>query len=167
MLLAVALVFLLLTLPNSIYFVLELTYGFNKPPTENDHYQWLRYRRLNILTVIMFQLSDLQHATNFFIYLLTSDKFRRTVIMICTLSAHFLSSLLNCCRQDKAGSSSSSSSFQNHYSVQRYDKNSMPYRFSASEMSTMSPNRRSASIQQPVSNCRTSVSKPATIIESL
>jgi len=163
MLLAVAVVFLLLTLPNSIYFVLELTYGFNKPPVENDYNQWLRYRRLNILTVIMFQLSDLQHATNFFIYLLTSDKFRRTVIMICTLSAHFLPSLLNCCRQDKADSSS----FQNHYSVQRYDKNSMPYRFSTSEMSTMSPNRRSASIQKPVSNCRTSVSKQATITESL
>ena len=60
MLLAVAAVFLLLTLPNSIYFVLDLTYGFNKQPVENDYNQWLRYRRLTILTVIMFQLSDFE-----------------------------------------------------------------------------------------------------------
>ena len=83
MLLSVAVVFLLLTLPNSIYFVLDLTYGFNRPPTADDYSQWLRYRRLTILTVIMFQLSDLQHATNFFLYLLTSHKFRRAVLTTC------------------------------------------------------------------------------------
>ena len=93
MLLAVAIVFLLLTLPNSIYFVLDTTYGFNKIPTENDYYQWLRYRRLTILTVIMFQLSDLQHATNFFLYFLTSDKFRRSVAMICVSTVPVLSPL--------------------------------------------------------------------------
>jgi len=90
MLLAVAAVFLLLTLPNSIYFVLDITYGFNKSPTVNDYHQWLRYRRLNILTVIMFQLSDLQHATNFFLYLLTSDKFRRSVVSILMSMTHIL-----------------------------------------------------------------------------
>ncbi len=82
MLLAVAVVFLLLTLPNSIYFVLDIKYGFNEQPTINDYNQWLRYHRLTILTVIMFQLSDLQHATNFFLYLLTSHKFRRSVVGI-------------------------------------------------------------------------------------
>ena len=80
MLLAVALVFLLLTLPNSIYFVLDQTYGFSETPKRNEYVDWLRYRRLTILTVIMFQLSDLQHATNFFIYLLASNKFRRSVL---------------------------------------------------------------------------------------
>jgi hypothetical protein len=82
MLLAISAVFLLLTLPNSIYFVLEITYNFNHPPTDNNYSHWLRYRRLTILTVIMFQLSDLQHATNFFLYLLTSDKFRRSILGI-------------------------------------------------------------------------------------
>lgn len=75
-----ALVFLLLTLPNSIYFVLDQTYGFSETPKRNEYVDWLRYRRLTILTVIMFQLSDLQHATNFFIYLLASNKFRRSVL---------------------------------------------------------------------------------------
>jgi hypothetical protein len=83
MLLAISAVFLLLTLPNSIYFVLEITYNFNQPPTDNNYFHWLRYRRLTILTVIMFQISDLQHATNFFLYVLTSDKFRRSVLGIC------------------------------------------------------------------------------------
>ena len=83
MLLAIAIVFLLLTFPNSIYFVLEITYKFNHPPADNDYSHWLRYRRLTIVTVIMFQISDLQHATNFFLYLLTSDKFRRSVRGIC------------------------------------------------------------------------------------
>ena len=82
MLLAIAVVFLLLTLPNSIYFVLDITYNFNQPPTANNYEQWRRYRRLTILTVIMFQISDLQHATNFFLYLLTSDKFRRAILKI-------------------------------------------------------------------------------------
>jgi gastrin-releasing peptide receptor len=89
MLLAVSVVFLLLTLPNSIYFVLEITYSFNTPPIENDYSQWLRYRRFSIVSVIMFQLSDLQHATNFFLYLSTSDKFRRSII-------HTLLRLLTC-----------------------------------------------------------------------
>ena len=80
MLLAVAVVFLCLTLPNSIYFVLEITYNFNQLPNVNDYSQWVRYHRLKIVSVIMFQISDLQHATNFFLYLLTSDKFRRAVL---------------------------------------------------------------------------------------
>jgi hypothetical protein len=164
MLLAVAVVFLLLTLPNSIYFVLDLTYGFNNQPTENDYYQWLRYRRLTILTVIMFQLSDLQHATNFFLYLLTSDKFRRSILMICASSAHFVSSLLNCCCQDKT---SSSIPFQNHYSSQRQDKNAMSFRSSESDMSMNTVNQRSTSTrqnQQPLYKYRSLVSKqPATI----
>jgi hypothetical protein len=164
MLLAVAVVFLLLTLPNSIYFVLDLTYGFNKHPTVNDYYQWLRYRRLTILTVIMFQLSDLQHATNFFLYLLTSDKFRRSIVMICTSSVHFLSSLLNCCCcQNKTDSSIS---FQNHYSTQRHDKNTMSFRSSASDMSTNTCNVRYTSTRQkpqPSYKYRSLVSKPTII----
>jgi hypothetical protein len=162
MLLAVAVVFLLLTLPNSVYFVLDLTYGFNKQPTVNDYYQWLRYRRLTILTVIMFQLSDLQHATNFFLYLLTSDKFRRSVVMICTSSAHFLSTLLNCCCPNKTGSSSS---FQNHYSSQKHEKSAMSFRSSASDMSTITVNPRCPSTrptQQPSYKYLSLGSKPTT-----
>jgi len=160
MLLAVAVVFLLLTLPNSVYFVLDLTYGFNKQPTVNDYYQWLRYRRLTILTVIMFQLSDLQHATNFFLYLLTSNKFRRSIVMICASSVHFLSSLLNCCCQNKTDSSTS---FQNHYASERHDKNVMSFRSSASDMSTNTSNVRYTSTrqkQQPPYKYRSLVSKP-------
>ncbi|CAF0886951.1 unnamed protein product, partial [Didymodactylos carnosus] len=85
MLLAVAVVFLLLTLPNSIYFVLDLTYDFTNRPTENNYTQWLRYRRLTILTVVMFQISDLQHTMNFFLYILTSHKFRQSVLSIFTV----------------------------------------------------------------------------------
>ena len=144
MLLAVAVVFLLLTLPNSIYFVLDLTYGFNKPPIDNDYYQWLRYRRLTILTVIMFQLSDLQHATNFFLYLLTSDKFRRSVLMICSSSGNFLATLFNCC-QDKSGSSTS---FRNHYTSQRQETNALSFRSSASDMSNNIINTRTRQSQQ-------------------
>ncbi|CAF1269876.1 unnamed protein product [Rotaria sordida] len=96
MLLAVAGVFLLCTLPNSIYFVLEIRYGFNKQPTVNDYYQWLRYRRLTILTILMYQLSDLQHAANFFIYLLASGKFRQSVLNTCVSIIHILSALLTC-----------------------------------------------------------------------
>lgn len=79
MLLTVAFVFLILTLPNSIYFVLEQTYSFAVAPTTNDYADWLRYRRLKIVSVIMFQLTDLQHATNFYLYLLTSRKFRQAL----------------------------------------------------------------------------------------
>ena len=165
MLLAVAVVFLLLTLPNSIYFVLDVTYGFNKAPTINDYYEWLRYRRLTILTVIMFQLSDLQHATNFFLYLLTSDKFRRSVLMICASTIH---ALLKCCCQDKTRSPSS---FQTRYSSQRHDKNTQSYLSSASEMSTTTINPRFTSTRQtkPISqNYRSLVSrKPATVIDPL
>jgi hypothetical protein len=163
MLLAVAVVFLLLTLPNSIYFVLDLTYGFNKEPTVNDYYQWLRYRRLTILTVIMFQLSDLQHATNFFLYLLTSDKFRRSVLMICASIVH---TLLKCCCQQKTDSSSS---FQPRYSSQRQDKTTMLFLSSGSDVLTTTANPRSTSTRQaqPVAhNYRSLVSnQPATIIE--
>jgi hypothetical protein len=141
MLLAVAVVFLLLTLPNSIYFVLDLTYGFNKAPVDNDYHQWLRYRRLTILTVIMFQLSDLQHATNFFLYLLTSDKFRRTIMMIYATIGHFLSSFLPCTSQYK--SDSSSSSLQNHSINQRQEKHkTTSFRSSESDMSRVSINLR-------------------------
>lgn len=158
MLLAVAGVFLLLTLPNSIYFVLDLTYGFNQIPTENNYYQWLRFRRLTILTVIMFQLSDLQHATNFFLYLLTSDKFRRSVLMICSSSAHFFSSLFYCCSSDKTGSSTS---FQNHYLSQKHEKNPLSYRSSTSDMSTTIRSLSTRQNQQSSLNkYRTSVSKP-------
>jgi hypothetical protein len=166
MLLAVAGVFLLLTLPNSIYFVLDLTYGFNNRPTENNYYQWLRFRRLTILTVIMFQLSDLQHATNFFLYLLTSDKFRRSVLMIYTSSEHFLSSLLNCCCQDKT---ESSSSYPNHNSNQRHDKNLMSFRSSGTDTSSITINPRCTSSQQahqPSYQYRSLVSKPQTAITS-
>ena len=100
MLLAISTVFLLLTLPNSIYFVLEITYNFNQSPVENNYHQWLRYRRLAILTVIMFQISDLQHATNFFLYLLTSDKFRRSVLRILI---RILPRFLICGCEDKRG----------------------------------------------------------------
>lgn len=96
MLLAVAVVFLVLTLPNSVYFVLDLNYSFNEQPTDNDYHSWLRFRRLNILTVIMFQLSDVQHASNFFLYLSTSAKFRRTVLRIVSNSFSFLRSLIFC-----------------------------------------------------------------------
>lgn len=161
MLLAVAVVFLLLTLPNSIYFVLDITYGFNKEPIENDYYQWLRFRRLNILTVIMFQLSDLQHATNFFLYLLTSDKFRRSVLMICAPSAHFLSSLFNCCSSDKTGSSTS---FQNDYLSQKHEKNTLSFRSSASDMSTNIRSISSRQSQQPSNKYRSLISKPSTTI---
>ncbi|CAF0796030.1 unnamed protein product [Didymodactylos carnosus] len=82
MLLAVAVVFLLLTLPNSIYFVLDLKYDFNSRPKKNNYAQWLRYRRLTILTIVLFQLSDLQHTMNFFLYILTSNKFRQSVLSI-------------------------------------------------------------------------------------
>ena len=147
MLLAVAGVFLLLTLPNSIYFVLDFTYGFNRVPTENDYYDWLRYRRLTILTVIMFQLSDLQHAMNFFLYMLTSDKFRRTIFSIWTSSSSFRSALFCCFKQRQAKPhhpSSSSSSLQYHSVTHRTDK---PYRSSTSDMSNMSNNTRY------ISNC--------------
>lgn len=130
MLLAVAVVFLLLTLPNSIYFVLDLTYGFNKFPAVNDYYQWLRYRRLTILTVIMFQLSDLQHATNFFLYLLTSDKFRRSVVRICVSTMPILPSLFPCCCRDKARLSTTSLASQ--YMSQKHDKMQMSFRSSVS-----------------------------------
>lgn len=140
MLLAVAVVFLLLTLPNSIYFVLDLTYGFNKPPVDNDYHQWLRYRRLTILTVIMFQLSDLQHATNFFLYLLTSDKFRRTVMRICASTGDFLASSFNCSSQRKTDSSSS---LRNHSINQRTDRTQITsMRSSESDMSSVSMNLR-------------------------
>jgi hypothetical protein len=127
MLLAVAVVFLLLTFPNSIYFVLEITYSFNKTPINNDYYQWLRYRRLTILTVIMFQLSDLQHATNFFLYLLTSDKFRRSVVSICRSIIHIIPALLTCwCQRKKILNP-------------KLDKNryGMSFRSSVSDMSTI------------------------------
>jgi hypothetical protein len=140
MLLAVAVVFLLLTLPNSIYFVLDLTYGFNKVPAENDYHQWLRFRRLTILTVIMFQLSDLQHATNFFLYLLTSDKFRRTIVTICAASIGFLAALFHCPTHRKSGSSSS---LQNHSISQRAEKaQTTSFRSSGSDMSSVSNNLR-------------------------
>ena len=100
MLLAIASVFLLLTLPNSVYFVLDITYNFNQPPMENDYHQWLRYRRLTILTVIMFQISDFQHATNFFLYLLTSGKFRRAILKIL---ARILPRFLICGCEEKRG----------------------------------------------------------------
>jgi hypothetical protein len=157
LLLAVAGVFLLLTLPNSIYFVLDLTYGFNNRPTINDYYQWLRYRRLTILTVIMFQLSDLQHATNFFLYLSTSDKFRRSVMMICASSAHFLSSLLNCRCQDKT-----ELSYLNHSSSQRNENNPISFRSNATDMSSITTNPYSTSsrkAQQPSHTYCSSVSK--------
>ncbi|CAF0778964.1 unnamed protein product [Adineta steineri] len=114
MLLSVAGVFLLLTLPNSIYFVLDIRYGFSKSPKVNDYNQWLRYRRLTILTVIMFQLSDLQHAANFFLYLLTSDKFRRSVINICITIIEILPTLLTCSCQRKI--------HEIRYSNQKFDK---------------------------------------------
>jgi hypothetical protein len=160
MLLAVAGVFLLLTLPNSIYFVLDLTYGFNNRPTINDYYQWLRFRRLTILTVIMFQLSDLQHATNFFLYLLTSDKFRRSVLMICASSENFLSSSLNCCCQDKT-----EPSYHNDYSNQRHDKNPMSFRSSATDVSSTTVNTRPTSMrttQNPSYKYRSLISKART-----
>ncbi|CAF1128254.1 unnamed protein product [Rotaria sordida] len=167
MLLAVAVVFLLLTLPNSIYFVLDLTYGFNKLPTENDYYQWLRYRRLTILTVIMFQLSDLQHATNFFLYLLTSDKFRRSVIRICVSTIPILSSLIPCCCQDKGRSSTAS--LPGHYSSQRHDKGPITFRTSVSERSSIhiSSNRLSSrQMQQPFYKYSSVSSKPVTTAAS-
>ena len=143
MLLAVAVVFLFLTLPNSIYFVLDITYGFNKAPTVNDFSQWLRYRRLNILTVVMFQLSDLQHATNFFLYLLTSDKFRRSLVMICSTNVTFLSSTFMCWRKHKSGSSSS---LQNQSLSQKPERgHTMSFRSSASDMSSISINPRCTS----------------------
>ncbi|CAF3332923.1 unnamed protein product [Rotaria sp. Silwood1] len=165
MLLAVAVVFLLLTLPNSIYFVLDLTYGFNKLPTENDYYQWLRYRRLTILTVIMFQLSDLQHATNFFLYLLTSDKFRRSVIGICVSAIPILPSLVPCCCQDKGRSSSSS--FPSHFSSQRHDKGPISFRSSVTDRSSVQANSGRLSnrqMQQPFYKYSSLVSKPVTTI---
>jgi len=133
MLLAVAAVFLLLTLPNSIYFVLDITYGFNKSPTVNDYYQWLRYRRLNILTVIMFQLSDLQHATNFFLYLLTSDKFRRSVVGILMSMTHIL---LTC--------SCKNSTDSKRYSNQKFDSSQYDKscRFSVSNIIQSSANKQ-------------------------
>jgi hypothetical protein len=133
MLLAVAAVFLLLTLPNSIYFVLDLTYGFNKQPTQNDYYQWLRYRRLTILTVAMFQLSDLQHATNFFLYLLASDKFRRSVAGIWVSIIQILTTIITCSPPLRTGSR------------QKLDRNQydMSFRSSASDMSTIAQNPRS------------------------
>ncbi|CAF1059746.1 unnamed protein product [Adineta steineri] len=168
MLLAVAVVFLLVTLPNSIYFVLDSIYDFNQPPSGNDFDEWLRFRRLKILTVIMFQLSDIQHATNFFLYLLTSDKFRRSIVMICASTTHFLPSLLNCCCRNKTGSTSS---FRNNYTGQKYDKNTMSYRMSATERSSISVNPRYISPQQMQNqhnNYRSSLSRPSTaLIQSL
>ncbi|CAF1944033.1 unnamed protein product [Rotaria magnacalcarata] len=146
MLLAVAVVFLLLTLPNSIYFVLDLTYGFNKLPIENNYYQWLRFRRLTILTVVMFQLSDLQHATNFFLYLLTSDKFRRSVVRICVLIIPTLPSLAPCCFQDKARASTVSAKI--HYSTPRVGKGSLPYCISVSDRSSLQINTSRISNRQ-------------------
>lgn len=162
MLLSVAGVFLLLTLPNSIYFVLDLTYGFNNRPTENNYHQWLRYRRLTILTVIMFQLSDLQHATNFFLYLLTSDKFRRSVLMICTSSVRFLATLFNCHWLDK---NNPSTVYSKYSSSQRQGKNTLSSRSSATDVSNSTMNSRMTSTRQgsqALYKYRSIVSKPAT-----
>jgi len=154
MLLAIAAVFLLLTLPNSIYFVLEITYSFNQPPIDNDYYQWLRYRRLTILTVVMFQLSDLQHATNFFLYLLTSDKFRRSVMGTCRSIVHILLALLTCrCQRKKI----SKPIFQkNQYDTSR--------RSSASDMSMLTAGRCKSNQQQlkPLYKYQSSPSKSIT-----
>ena len=143
MLLSVAFVFLLLTLPNSIYFVLDLTYGFNRLPTVNDYSAWLRYRRLTILTVIMFQLSDLQHAANFFIYLLTSHKFRQAVLINCLWLVHRCSALFSSSCQQTIN--------EQYYATVRPRKTqrglSLPS--SASEMSSMTRTTRSASTTQP------------------
>jgi hypothetical protein len=138
MLLAVAAVFLVLTLPNSIYFVLDSTYGFNKQPTVNDYSEWLRYRRLTILTVVMFQLSDLQHAANFFLYLLTSDKFRRSVGSICISMIQILTALVTCSSQHRTGSR------------QTLDRNQydMSFRSSVSDMSNMMQSSRSTRNKQ-------------------
>ncbi|CAF1384477.1 unnamed protein product [Rotaria sp. Silwood1] len=143
MLLAVAGVFLLFTLPNSIYFVLDITYGFNKRPTTNDYYQWLRHRRLIILTVLMYQLSDLQHAANFFIYLLASGKFRRSVISTCISMIYILPALLTCSYQRRTN--------LKQYSSRRLDRDhfDMSSRPSASDMSNMMrPSRDTLNKQQ-------------------
>jgi hypothetical protein len=161
MLLAVGLVFLFLTLPNSIYFVLDITYGFNKPPVNNDYYQWLRYRRLTILTVIMFQLSDLQHATNFFLYLLTSDKFRRSLITICVSTIHILSTLLTCWYQRKRDSKQISNT--------RFDKSHQGISFhsSVSDMSNIMQNPRyKKSRPPPFCHYHSLRSKSTTTIET-
>jgi len=138
MLLAVAVVFLLLTFPNSIYFVLEITYSFNQQPIDNDYNKWLRFHRLTILTVIMFQLSDLQHATNFYLYLLTSDKFRRSVMGIYQTIIDILPGFLTCGRQQKRNS---------NLKLDR-DQHDMSFRSSVSDMSMIMQNPRSKSIQQ-------------------
>ena len=117
MLLAVAGVFLLLTFPNSIYFVLDYTHDFNKKPITNDYHQWLRYRRLKIVTILMFQLSDLQHATNIFIYLLTSNKFRQSVLNICASIVYPFSLLFTClCRCEKGSNQNFEKRIDNNYS---------------------------------------------------
>lgn len=158
MLLSVAFVFLLLTLPNSIYFVLDLTYGFNRLPTVNDYPAWLRYRRLTILTVIMFQLSDLQHAANFFIYLLTSHKFRQSVMINCLWIVHRLSSLLSSSCQQTIDTQL--------YSSERLRKTQrgLSLQSSAAEMSGMTRTTRSASTaqrpSQPVYEYRLFASHP-------
>lgn len=114
MLLAVAGVFLLFTLPNSIYFVLEVTYGFNNQPTSNNFFEWRRFARLKILTILMFQLSDLQHAVNFFIYLLASAKFRRTVFNLCISLTYIILSILTCSKKWQA--------IPKRQSTRRYDQ---------------------------------------------
>jgi heme/copper-type cytochrome/quinol oxidase subunit 2 len=129
MLLAVAVVFLLLTFPNSIYFVLEITYSFNQPPKDNNYNKWLRFHRLTILTVIMFQLSDLQHATNFYLYLLTSNKFRRSVIGIYQSLPRFLTCW---CQQKK-----------NSNLKLNKDQRDMSFRSSVSDTSMIIKNPRS------------------------
>lgn len=163
MLLAVAVVFLLLTLPNSIYFVLDITYGFNTPPTTNDFSQWLRYRRLTLLTVIMYQLSDVQHATNFFLYLLTSKKFRRTILMICTSSGHFLLSFFHCCCPEKIPSTRT---FPNHFaSTSQHEKKTFSMRSSESDMSSNHINPRATSTRRIQSyNYTPLASKPSTSV---
>ena len=153
MLLAVAVVFLLLTLPNSIYFVLEVTYSFSAQPTGNDYHQWVRYRRLTILTVIMFQLSDLQHATNFFLYVLTSDKFRRTILGLCSTTGTFISSFLVCSPKKQRDSSTS---LQNHLALEQTQRGRLPsFRSSASDVSRLSNQQRfcTAQPQSKIRSC--------------
>ncbi|CAF2603814.1 unnamed protein product [Rotaria sp. Silwood2] len=151
MLLAVAGVFLLFTLPNSIYFLLEITYGFNKKPIVNDYYQWLRFRRLTILAVLMYQLSDLQHAANFFIYLLTSGNFRRSVLDICVSVIYILPALLTCSYQRRA---KSQQQLSRRFDKDQYDISPRP---SASDMSSMvRPSRDITNKQQQQQQMRLS-----------
>lgn len=76
MLISVSVVFVILTMPNCIFFILEDYWNY----TESIH----TYAQYFLIYNVVFLLSDLNHAINFYLYFLSGRKFRMMFInMIC------------------------------------------------------------------------------------